>query len=413
MIRRESILIFYKSHHGLFYTNFYHFLEQNFVCEAEKIICNLTNVKIQAKYVVLILCAHLKNIKLIHMKTLLSALFLFIFCCFQGNAQNIILTEKPLLIGDTVVNSLKNITEIDITTQHIYGVVKIEDAGFFDLFGKPNGNALFLYNRNHNGQHLASSKKTGAIGWNCWFGALNQTMVTSTLQLNSKNETNPGEVPLFAVNYNADGKGTTYLYFDLLPDINANSSFPDLENNPYIKSAVGAVKNLAQSEKPKDVVATLTIEYTNASGEKRKISQNVKFKNMKLDYLDEVKYPSLDVRKKKQYIHSEIPQYYDSNNFDEAKAEMTKAKATSLFESFDTGIKIKYLSYAQTYTKTNPSTKELKSKAYRCLVVYTKEGKCYFGDIYYSKESLGAGAFSEPQIERFELGGELNCTLIK
>jgi hypothetical protein len=71
-------------------------------------------------------------------------------------------------------------------------------------------------------------------------------VVTSTLQLNSKNETNPGEVPLFAVNYNADGKGTTYLYFDLLPDVNANSSFPDLENNSYIKSAVGAVKNLAQ-----------------------------------------------------------------------------------------------------------------------------------------------------------------------
>lgn len=134
---------------------------------------------------------------------------------------------------------------------------------------------------------------------------------------------------------------------------------------------------------------------------------------MKTDYLDEVKYPSADIRKKKHYIYSEIPQYYNSNNFDETKAEMTKAKAINLFENFDATIKIKYLSYAQTYTKTNPTTKELKSKAYRYLVVYTKEGKCYFGDIYYFKENMGNGTFSEPEIERFELGGELNCTLIK
>jgi hypothetical protein len=77
------------------------------------------------------------------MKTSLSVLLLFIFSCFQSNAQNIVLTEKIVLIADTVLSSLMNITEIDITTQHIYGVVKIEDAGFFDLFGKPNGNALF------------------------------------------------------------------------------------------------------------------------------------------------------------------------------------------------------------------------------------------------------------------------------
>ncbi len=340
------------------------------------------------------------------------SVFVIIFTHFSFG-QNIIITEKPLMIEDTVLTNIVNIAEIDVTKQYAYGVMKIEDASFFDLFGEINGNSLFLHHKKYEGVKKDAAKKTGAIGWSCWYGALNQNMVKATLELKTKNEVSPGEVNLFAVNYNPDGKGPTYIYFDLLPNINEFSSFPDFGENPYFKSSVGAVNEMAKSDKPKEANTTLTIEYTNSNGEKKKVSQALKFKNMQEGYLFDVRYPSVNHRKQKHYIHSEIQDSYLQNNFDEQKAVLSKKEAIELFENSQSGVKVKYINYAQSFTTKSKTDGSIQSMASRCTVVYTENNKCMFGEIYFRKISNGNGTFGAPEIERFELEGEVNCSIIK
>jgi len=328
-------------------------------------------------------------------------------------AQNIIITEKPLTIEDTTLTSLVNLNEIDVTNQNAYGIIKIEDAGFFDLFGSPTGNDLFLYHTKHAGAHAEAAKKTGAIGWNCWFGALNQSKVKAILELKSKNQSNPGEISLFAVSYNPNGTGTTYLFFDLLPDINASSSFPDFENNSYINSSVDAVNNMAISDSPKDANTTITIEYTNSKGELKKISQALKFKGLKSQYIFDERYPSKNTRKPKHYVYNELPEGYQSNSFNEKDAELSKAKAIELFEQAQSGAKVKYINYVQSYSTTNKVDGTIKSKAARCTIVYSENDKCFFGDVYFRRINNGNGVFSDSEFERFQFEGEINCEKVK
>lgn len=347
------------------------------------------------------------------MKTKKTFVLLLALCYFISPSQNMIITEKPLSIEDTILTSLTSITEVDVTSQFAYGVIKIDDADFFDLFEEPSGNNLFLYNSAHKGKYQQVSRTSGAIGWNCWYGALNQTKVKALLELKTKNQTSPGELSLFAVNYSADGTGSTYVYFDLLPDVNAASSFPDFQDNPFIKSSVDAVNTISTSDKPKDANVTINIEYTNKKGELKKISQAFKFKNSRSQYLFEERYPTKNSRKQKHYIHSELASSYLQNNFDEAKAEISKGKAIELFEQAQAGAKIKFISYAQTYTTKNETNGMIKSKAARCQVVYTQNNKCYFGQVYYRKINQGNGVFSDAELERFDYEGEVNCEKVK
>ncbi len=349
----------------------------------------------------------------LEMKKLNHLAILFFLSPFFSVGQTIIITEKPFVIEDTATSTLVGINEIDITKQNAYGVIKIDDAGFFDLFGTPSGNNLFLYHTKHTGAHNATAKKSGAIAWKCWFGALNQTKVKAVMELKSKNQSNPGELSVFAVNYDPEGKGTTYLFFDLLPDVNAASSFPDFENNSYIKSSVDAVNNMAISDSPKDANTIITIEYTNSKGELKKNNQPLKLKGLRSQYLFDVRYPSTNSRKTKHYVHNELPEGYQSNSFNEKDAEVSKAHAIELFENAQPGSKVKYINYVQSYSITNKVDGTIKSKAARCTIVYSENDKCFFGDVYFRRINNGNGAFSDSEFERFQLEGEINCEKLK
>jgi hypothetical protein len=335
------------------------------------------------------------------------------------HAQDLIITDKPWQVSDTSIKTSSSLHEIDATSGFAYGVVRLKNANFWDIVLKPkNISNIFFYHNDYNGKALSTIINNGAYNQNCWFGIISAKLKIELSQV-SKNQDWPIELTAYAVNYSADGIGPTYLFFDLLPDINANSSFPDalIFSDLYQSNALKLI-SFCKEEKTKQTKTQLSLKLLNisenedAEDESTFLKYNLNINNLNAAILEK-RYLSESKRHKQHYIYQQVNKVYCQTIVDEQTIGINKQEAINQFKNNNPTCEIKHISSIKKETKIDPNTKEVKRINYDFNISYTKNGKCYFGYLILHKLNNGAGLFSELLFSNMEELGELNCDLLK
>ncbi len=335
------------------------------------------------------------------------------------HAQDLIITDKPWQVSDTSMAISSTLHEIDAASGFAYGVIRLKNISFWDIVLKPkNISNIFFYHKDYNGKALSTLINIGAYDQNCWFGTVSAKLKIELSKV-SKNQDSPIEITAYAVNYTADGSGPTYLFFDLLPDINANSSFPDaLRFSDLYQSNALKLISFCSEEKAKQIKTLLTLKLLNisenedAEDEKTLLKYNLNINNLNATILEK-RYPSESKRHKQHYIYQHVNKVYCETIVDEEALGINKQEAINQFKKFNPACEIKHISSIKKETKIDPNTKEVKRINYDFNISYTKNGKCYFGYIYLHKLNNGGGLFSELIFSNLEELGEMNCELLK